>query len=345
MKKRHYFFLSIIGCTLYILTCLSPPYSSNFRDRSFSNQVAYINDRLIEGAADDLQDQYPEGYNFANALFALSLIEANDNRYCPIIDRCIDNLISDKAKSTFEFKSWNQYGAFYNGWVGFTLKQYINSPIFENSSIPSKTFVEHSKLTFGIQRALKDSCSLLETYSGLIWPGDNFACMASLDSATIRPLGICLDSTLYKNIDTDGLYYHFINKNPISRGSSQALITFFMSKFNLDRAKVYNDTFKREFEAAFFTIDFIKEYKDSHSKEDIDSGPIIKGIGSVATIMNVKTQSALGYVSRPTWAALNLAGFPINVFGKKRYLFGHKLMFDIFMLWTSSSLDRTSPNS
>jgi len=118
-----------------------------------------------------------------------------------------------------------------------------------------------------------------------------------------------------------------------------------MSEINLEKAKEYNELYRQAFEAPFFTIDFIKEYKDSQSKEDVDSGPIINGIGSLATIMNVKAQSALGYDSRPTWAILNLAGLPINIFGKKRYLFGRELMFDIFMLWTSISLDTSIPNS
>jgi len=226
MKKRNVLFLFTTSSLFYVLTCLSTPFSLALRDRSISNQINYINDRMIHGADEDLQDQYPEGYIFANALFALSLIEANDNRNCPIIDRCIDNLISDKAKATFENKYWNQYGAFYNGWVGYTLKKYIDSPIFENSSIPSKTFVGHSKLAYGTERGLKDSCVLIETYSDMIWPGDNFVCLASFDTARYNSLSKCLDSLLIEQKDKDGLYYHFVDNNePLSRGSSQALIT------------------------------------------------------------------------------------------------------------------------
>ena len=81
----------------------------------------------------------------------------------------------------------------------------------------------------------------------------------------------------------------------------------------------------------------MNEY-ENHGDEDLDSGPLVFGYGSVATIMNVITQAQYNKQEKLTWGFLNVLGIPINILGKKYYLIKQELMLDIFMLWTSVAL-------
>jgi len=75
------------------------------------------------------------------------------------------------------------------------------------------------------------------------------------------------------------------------------------------------------------------------NSEDIDSGPIILGFGSVATIMNAKAMATLDIKgAKSTWSFLNFIGLPINLFGKKYYLLGKEPIYDIFLLWIAVDL-------
>jgi len=178
---------------------------------------------------------------------------------------------------------------------------------------------------------------LFETYIDEIWPADNLAYAIALDSTFNLEKDLLIRAILDQS-DSAGLVYHYLEDEPKVRGSSQALITYFLSQYDQEKAQVYNLNFLSQFRSSFWNIEFINEYENGLSASDIDSGPVLFGIGSVATIMNVKTQSSLGNDARATWAALNLAGLPINFFGTKKYLFGKELMFDIFMLWSSTTL-------
>ena len=72
---------------------------------------------------------------------------------------------------------------------------------------------------------------------------------------------------------------------------------------------------------------------------DIDSGPVIFGHGTSATVMTVKTQASLGMINgKHSWAFMNLIGIPINLFGKKYYLLQQEPMLDLFLLWSAVEL-------
>jgi len=71
----------------------------------------------------------------------------------------------------------------------------------------------------------------------------------------------------------------------------------------------------------------------------MDSGPVVFGYGSSATIMNIKTQASLSNrKSKITWAVMNTIAIPINIFKKKFYLLKKEPMLDLFMLWGSTEL-------
>ena len=92
---------------LYMVLALNTPYSSYLVHRSVQNQIVYLQNKFIQREDLVLQDKYPEGLVFSNALFALSLIEEVNNdpianhKLNPMIDACILRLVCEEATSNF----------------------------------------------------------------------------------------------------------------------------------------------------------------------------------------------------------------------------------------------------
>jgi hypothetical protein len=111
------------------------------------------------------------------------------------------------------------------------------------------------------------------------------------------------------------------------------LIIYLLSEYDKELARKEHGKFKELFIESRLGIQFVKEDLKDKSYYDIDSGPVILGYGSVATIVNVKAQKGIQSPSKFTEGFINLIGMPINFAGKKYYLFKKEKMFDVFMLW------------
>ncbi len=340
MKKIIKILISII--LIISLFNLSTPYSDFLLRRSITNQIAYLINKFETGLGKKLQERYPEGELFGNLIFALSLIKYSEKYEIPDINQ-IENAIlittSKEAKSNYTKDLPLEYGAFYTGWINFTLKKYIESEIFKRST-KKKTFINlYRHFSNKIIEVQKGSIQLLESYSNSIWPADNIVCIASLDAENQELKKQWLDKIRIKSKSDKKLINHYGNNPSEIRGSSQALITYFLANINKKQAKEYFDRYKPLFTKKLIGISFIKEYQGDNNSEDIDSGPIILGFGSVATIMNAKAMATLDIKgAKSTWNFLNFIGIPINLFGKKYYLFGKEPIYDIFLLWITVDL-------
>jgi len=217
------------------------------------------------------------------------------------------------------------------------LSQYINSILFQHSQHQVGFIAAHDQITKRLVEAQGDSVHLLASYYDAIWPADNLACVASLSQKPAlqkKWMGtIERSSTSALN-----LIHHYHESPEIARGSSQALINYLNATFDESRAKRNNKIYSDHFIKQYFALQLVKEYHDG-GEGDIDSGPLLFGYGSVATIVNIKTQAEVNDDQlKLTWGLLNAMGLPINLFGKKYYLFKQELIFDIFMLWCSVEL-------
>ena len=327
---------------VYVTINICTPFLSFFHQRSIENQIEYLKDRFNNGADQDEQLYYPEGQLFSNAIFALALIEYESNKASPdtnnikFVDNLILKMLSKECKSNFHEYIEPKYGAFYLGWTNFVLKKFSSSKILEYSSV--KNLVKSSKSEFD-SIIIKGFCDtlILDTYYGGAWPADNLVCLASIDDNNIQKDWI----TMIKEVSqgSKNLIPHKFGSPSEIRGCSQSLMIYFLNQINKDYANDQNQNFNKIFTTRTLGVDFIKEHEKS-SYVDADSGPVIFNIGSVATIMNIKTQSELqSNNSKMTWGFLNLCGIPINLLGKKYYLFQQVMMFDIFMLWCSINLN------
>jgi len=335
---------SVIGFVL-LLNFLTPQFDFLLK-RSIKNQISYLEDKFEKRLGNQLQKQYPEGELFSNLIFALSIIEYSEykNGLSPeIVEKLIFTSVSDEAKLNYRKNLPLPYGAFYNGWINYTLKKYIESDLIKNSINKERVFELYQEISDRIVLSQSESVQLLETYPNSIWPADNMVCIASLDKTHEHLKREWLTKIRQQSKDT--LINHYGRNLGEIRGSSQALINYFLIEIDSTSAKNAHQEYKERFEDRILGISFIKEYESYENAPDIDSGPIILGYGSVSTIMNSKLKSRLkekGYAT--TFGFLNTLGLPINLFGKKYYLFGQEPMFDIFMLWNSVGILKKQVN-
>ncbi|MBK7009281.1 MAG: hypothetical protein IPH36_11985 [Saprospiraceae bacterium] len=69
---------------------------------------------------------------------------------------------------------------------------------------------------------------------------------------------------------------------------------------------------------------------------DIDSGPVIFGVGFAATIVSIGTHAALGNIrsADDQFNTINAFGFPFQSSNTKSYLFGQLPIADAFIAWS-----------
>lgn len=324
---------AILLVFLYFVVAFISPFNRILANRSIDNQINYL---LSDDSFDvQVQTRFPEGYVFFNSILALSIIEYSQTRrkqeYNAAVDGLILKLLSKKASSVFSENQKLPHGAFYNGWVNFTLKQYIESDLFQNSKSKAEFIASHDSLSNLISQVQADDLSMLESYPNSYWPADNLVCIASLPAAASGLAEKWIE--LLRSTSEADLIHHDGSSLSKVRGSSQSLIIYLLSHINLELAIAEDKKFTSEFKDSFFGVKFVCEDLADKSFEDIDSGPVFLGYGSVATIMNTKATKGIGQRSRITEGFLNMLGMPVNFRGKKFYIFKQEVMFDLFMLW------------
>lgn len=250
---------------------------------------------LSNGYDDKLQNVYPEGKVFSNALFALSLIDYSEKQECDgqkiafMLDKCIERLLSEKARVNFYEAMKPAYGVFYNAWVNYVLVHYQASKLYSFSSICSKIDSTQNIINQRLVAAQMSDIQLLESYPNMIWPADNLVAISSLknDSLKTKWLQLLFTTTQHPS----GLINHSDNNKSSIHGSSQAMIIYFLNQQH-EESELQNNIFKELLVDNFLGVQLVKENEDGSNEASIDSGPVIFGYGASATIMNIKTQAS-----------------------------------------------------
>ncbi|MEM9548824.1 MAG: hypothetical protein AAGA77_22760 [Bacteroidota bacterium] len=307
-KIIRYIGLLVMG---YLLICLITPFNSFLKNRSIEHQITFLSELLDEGYDVQLQNRYPEGKLFSNAILALSVIDycnrnyKVDERYQTIVDNCIRRIQSSETLHPFNSTMSPAYGMFYNGWVSYVCSEYQKSKLFKTSKLK----IEITELTDSIEKRLvlaqEPDLRILDTYAGANWPADNLIGLISLKNDTLKQQWM---HKLFQTAKHDsGLIHHSGFDYATIRGSSSAMITFCLNKLNYERIEAYNRTYKEAFVDEFMGIQLVNENIDGSNEMDVDSGPVIFGYGASATIMNIKTQASFRCNhAKYTWAAMNM---------------------------------------
>ena len=310
---------------------------------------------LDDGAAEDMQEVYPEGYIFMNALYGLAWADvarqtdSGDAIYREAfqeVERSCNRLGSETAREIFDEFLPLSYGAFYQGWYNYVVgrKLLLQAP---SKRSPGEVAAFRTRCQDIAQSIQSDKTPYPPSYRFGAWPADVMVGVASLSvhDKLFKPhYRNVMDAWITRvraQLDGHGLIPHEVD--PVTgamkegaRGSSQSLMLSFLPEIDSAFAR---DQFKR-YQALFiahrFGLPCIREYPaGTVGFGDIDSGPVILQAGAAASLAGLRTL-ALHYGQQDYVGLRNSIeafGVPMTHDGKKQYLFGQLPMADAFIAW------------
>jgi len=370
LKKITKLFLKV-GVVLFGLYVLflnyslfyKPNYSTNHErivNESVYKQLQFLKEKMKVGSGAEMQILYPEGNVFLNALYALAWKD------------CIANLPKNAPRFNEGVKeielSWNQinskegrkpfyrnlplkYGVFYRGWNNYVLGSKLEIQATDQRAIQQ---VEVFKSTCDqIAEAInKSDYPYLESYRDDGWPADNFVAIASLslhDRIFQPKYTSTINNWLSKvkqNLDPKTkLIPHYVaprEKRILAgaRGSSQSLTLNFLYEIDKEFANQQFAIYKNLFLDKRLGLYGIREYpKGTKGYGDIDSGPVIWGIGGAASIVGQRTLWRFENYSESAIIRNSIEAFGMSntTISDKRYLFGQLVMADAFIAWSNAA--------
>ncbi len=349
------------------------------------SQLRYLKNELHNNqAGEKMQALFPEGFIFTTVLYGLAwtdFVELMDKKH-PLFQEAneeikwsISQVNSDMGKAVFSDDLPLKYGAFYNGWSSYLMAKYLTiNDLDKRDTAISNQFQNQCE---AISEAIKTSkFDFLESYFHNAWQADNVLCLASLSlhDKIYPPQYKTTIDTLLNNIKANsdahtGLIAHifkfiafeqrvitFDNGDASykagsglygARGSSQSLINCFLPDIDSVFAKDQFEKYKKHFIEYKFGLPAIREYpKGIDSQGDVDSGPVILGVGSSASIVAIRAmaENKEGEFYVPIRNSIEAFGFP-NSFGfGKKYVFGELAVADAFIAWGNAKSTQNIPN-
>lgn len=321
-------------------------------------QLNHLKKSLKEGVADKLQSEYPEGYFFANLMYGLTWCEfAFDlSDGSPLKNQAVNeaiyslhNLEQEYCQQNFTQNLPLRFGAFYFCWTN-----YLRAKILALSNVfPDRDRIV-SDFSFNCDTLSKiifiSESPFFESYPNQYWPADILPGITSL-SLHDKLFNCRYDSTItywFNKVESvkkygEILFPHSVNQEGVAlqsaRGSSLGLILILLKEIpEIDAGSIYN-LYNRVYRANFLGLPMIQEYPyDNIEKGDVDSGPVIFGYGSVATIIGAgvfKRYGELNLAERFN-QTIEFLGFPYEDSERKIYLAGQIPMADFFIAWVKS---------
>ena len=325
-----------------------------------------VREALNKGADREMQGLYPEGYLFMNSLYALAwadfiepikddpdlYLQDAPNLYLESLsekDIAYRKIDSDEGRAIFESELPLPYGAFYNGWRNYILARKLEiERVGRRKASDYEAFVNQCE---AITLAIRQKETYLASYIDSTWPADEVMCVASLaihDRIYIPRYDTIIKEWVQKikgDLDGNGLIPHQVDARSSeiiesARGSSMSLMLAFLNDIDPTFARQQFEIYKKEFVDLRFGLPGIREYpKGTEGEGDVDSGPVIFGIGASATIVGMRVFNE--YDDRPVPVAIRNGiesfGMPVNFNGRKEYLFGMLPMADAFIAWAHAS--------
>ncbi|MFC6999738.1 hypothetical protein [Rufibacter roseus] len=363
MKYIYLFFA--VGITLVIgtinLRLLSPAPEYPERREEIILQLNYLEAELKQkDLGGRMQGIFPEGYVFVHALYGLSWAEValaspqdKDIQVRAAVEAlyAYQALDSERGKSTFSDYLKPQYGIFYAGWKNYLLGKLLslNSPVEKEKHL-KKAFINQCE---AVAKALQEANSpFLQSYHGQAWPADMFLAMASLaihDKLYPPKYQAVIQQWLNKvkdNLDPEtGLLPHRVEANTgktleSARGGSLTLMLRLLAEIDPSFGKQQYALFKDNFLSTALGLLMVREYPTgTDGVGDVDSGPVIMGVGFPATIVSIGTFFIYGdeELSKTQYQIVHAFGFGVSHGGEKKYLFGLLPMADAFIAWSRAT--------
>lgn len=266
----------------------------------------------------------------------------------------------NKPEARFNFAKFlkPEYGVFYSGWSTYLLSKILAVDVsFKNSELYKNELEEKCDIianTFD-----QSSLAFLESHPMKAWPADNFIAIAALSNYDKiyqpkyqRTIKNWIDKIKENTDDELGMIAHQTNYENAeviekSRGSSMSLMLRMLAEIDPEFGKKQYQLFKKYFVETTITFPSISEYpKGEFGLGDIDSGPVILGVGFAGTIVGIGTYAVYGDIelSIQQYQTINTFGFVSKGDNKKMYLGGRLPMADAFIAWGRASALNANQN-
>lgn len=328
-------------------------------------QLAFIKEALQQGAGEEMQQFFPEGYFFTYVLYGLSWVNVG-LKDATLTDQAItesqwamERLESSQGRGVFSAELTPPYGVFYVGWSnwlrGGILK--LQTPEQRDPAEVERYQTELSALAAAFDQS---ETPFLQAYPSQAWPVDSTVAVAALHlhDTIFQPQ---FEATIQRWIEraktkvdpATGLLPHQVNYRTGdllqgTRGSSQSVIQRFLPEIDPAWAQETYPIFREKFAATVLGIPGIREYPvGNEGVGDVDSGPLIAGMSLSSSVVAVGAAKLEGDTELAN-AMLNVGealGMPIEIGGRKRYALGVLPTGDAFLAWAKSSIPWTFGNA
>jgi hypothetical protein len=305
-----------------------------------------------------MQYLFPEGYVFIHALYGLSWCELaladssrnNQNIKAKAVEEALyafNRIDSEEGVTNFQLELIPENGIFYCGWKNYLLSKILQIDYtFKDRLVYETLFKKQSK---EIVKALKLSKSpYLDSYNGHAWPADMFVAMASIcnyNKLYTPKYTSDIDSWLIKvkrKLDPETKMIphkvHSETGNTIegARGCSIGLSLRMLAEIDPVFGKQQYNLARTNFITTRFGLPAVREYpKGTDGLGDVDSGPVILGVGFSGTIVMIGTMSIYDNTAgaNQQYKTIHAFGFETKYNSEKKYLFGILPMADAFISW------------
>jgi hypothetical protein len=358
----------IFSCLLFIIPVLiiylnvrlyyKPSFNSNETEinTDLLKQLHFLKSSLHDGAADEMQQVYPEGFIFMQAVYGLSwadVAKASNhnsklrNEAQKEIQWAYSEVQSGKGRDRFDQTLPLPYGTYYTGWSNYLLGKKLS--IERPEERDSLEVLQFSSTCKEIDSIIKTTV-YPESYKGYSWPADVCVAVASLSlhdqilkpmfQQTIREW--LAKVKIHKDVNGFIPYATVPGGKPIemARGSSESLILNFLIDIDTAFAREQFDLYKYHFLDSSFGLPGIREFpKGTKNTGDVDSGPVVFDMGSAATIVGMRVLALYGDSTNAVAIrnGIEAFGFPFRSRDQKKYLFGKWPMADVFIAWSHST--------
>jgi len=347
-KKPITFTLTVILLLVVIIAYGSPSNSTKMR---FLKEV-----KTQLTGNQSLQKTFPEGLVFATVLYGINSTDLvrrlntsqDKEKYLKEAVWALKYLDTYcRRNSKFEYSLNPRYGIFYSGWKNYLLGKIVS--LRDIIYIESDLIELYQEETQEIVEAYQNSERLyLESYSRSIWPADNFVAIAS-----VAEYGRSIDS-VYNNFiagwveiakshlpDDETLFPHSVlypseRIAEYARGSSQSLILTMLSEIDPALARIHLVIFKEKFHTSILGLDMIREYPiGMDGIGDVDSGPVIWGVGASASIAGLSAFYSNGDTlsGKELEKSIRILKSPSGLIGNLRLRNPYILIGELFYYW------------
>lgn len=315
--------------------------------------LRHLKAEINQGAAEEMQDMYPEGYLFMTALYGLAWAEFAENipnhhhelflEAYKEVEWATKATRSRMAQGFFPRDQRIEYGAYYSGWSNYMLGKKIN---LNPNSLENDIQAFQNKCNEIASVITSGDSPYVESYYNQVWPADitvAVACLALHDR--IFPdryqddIQIWLDR-VRENLDEQGMIPHvsYEHGHARSRGSSMSLMLCFLPEIDANFSKELFSKYKEYFLTYRFGLPGIREYqKGINEGSDVDSGPVILSVGGSASIVGQRAFTLHQEKDIALGIKNSIEGFGIGWSNgkKKQYLFGQLPIADAFIAWVN----------